>query len=76
MSVAVHNGLGVTVVILGAKVAKVMTFPAGAALGYRGRAAPEECATPEGSAGPVGSRPAEGMIKPEGRGPSTVMVNV
>lgn len=76
MSVAVHEGFGVIVVILGAMVAKVMTFAAGAALGYLGRAAPEGRANPKGSAGPVGSRPPEGMTKPDGRGPSTVMVNV
>lgn len=64
------------VVILAAMVPKVMTFPAGYALGYRGRPAPEERTSPNGSAGPVGNRPPEGITKPDGRGPSTVTVNV
>lgn len=76
ISVAVHKGLGVIVVILGAMVPKVMTFPAGDALGYRGGAAPEERGAPKKSAGPVGNRPPEETTKPDGRGPSTVTVSV
>lgn len=75
-NVAVHKGLGVIVVILGAMVPKVMIFLAGDALGYRGGAAPEERATPKGFAGAIGNRPPEGRTKPEGRGPFTVTVNV
>lgn len=63
-------------VTLGAIVPKVIIPPAGDAVGYRGRAAPEASGAPKVSRGPIGSRPPEGIIKPEGRGLSMVMVNV
>lgn len=74
--VAVQKGLGVIVVILGAMVPKVITPPAGEAVGYRGGAAPEEYGAPKAGAGPIRERLPDGIIKPEGRGPSTVTVNV